>query len=128
MKDYVFTIKDDVCAANGKNPEATELLQKMKLWGTVEPYEKVIAGVKAEYQTVIDGLTKQLNAIKAQELTADEIVLLNAYRDCKFATGATYQARIDSLEKYLEEIRNDSQKRAAQIAELVSQLVDATAG
>ena len=122
MKEYVFTVMDDVCAANGKDVEATELLQKMSLYGKVEPLEKVLLAVKSEYQAVIDNITVQLNAIKAQELTPDEIVLLNAYRDCKTATGETYQKKIDSLEKYLEEVRISSQRRAAQIAELVNQL------
>ena len=46
MKDYAFIIKEDVCAANGKDVEATELIQKMKLWGEVKPLEDVLASVR----------------------------------------------------------------------------------
>ena len=121
MKKYVFTIKDDVCASNGKPVEATELLAKMKLWGDVEDYEKVVASVRAEYQEVVDNLTKQIAAIKEQELTDDEIVLLNAYRACKKSTGDKYQARIDVLEKHLNETREDYQAKFAKISELLTQ-------
>ena len=33
MKKVVFTIKDDVCAANNRDVNATNLLEKMKLRG-----------------------------------------------------------------------------------------------
>lgn len=121
MKKYVFTIKDDVCAANGKDIEATELLEKMKLWGDVEDYEKAVATVRAEYQATIDGLNSQLAAIKSQELTDDEINLLNAYRACKKATGDAYQARITELEKKLDEDRATYLKKAEQISLLLCQ-------
>ena len=127
MKKYVFTIKDDVCAANGKDVEATELLAKMRLWGDVEDYEKVLAPVCAEYQGMVDNLTAQVNAIKAQELTPDEIVLLNSYRDCKSATGEAYEKRICGLEQCLEDVRVASKKRAEQIAQLVAELAEANA-
>ena len=127
MKKYVFTIKDDVCVANGKDIEATELLQKMRLWGDVEPYEKVLAPVCNEYQDMVDNLTAQLNAIKAQELTPDEIVLLNSYRDCKEATGEAYEKRINTLEQCLEDVRISSKKRAEQIAQLVAELAEVNA-
>lgn len=120
MKKYVFTIKDDVCAANGKDIEATELLAKMRLWGDVEDYEKATAAERAEYQATIDGLTAQLSAIKSQELTDDEIVLLNSYRACKKATGDAYQARIDTLEQQLEDISTGYQKKIEQISALIS--------
>lgn len=124
MKDYAFIIKEDVCAANGKDVEATELIQKMKLWGEVKPLEDVLASVRKEYQTIIDNLTAQYNAIKAQELTPDEIVLLNSYRDCKAVTGEAYEKRISGLEQCLEDVRISSKKRAEQIAQLVAELAE----
>ena len=121
MKKYVFTIKDDVCAANDKDIEATELLAKMRLWGDVEEYDKVIAPVKAEYQAIVDNLTAQLSAIKAQELTDDEIVLLNAYRGCKGKTSESFLQRITALEDQLAAISAENQKRLAQIAAILEQ-------
>ena len=121
MKKYVFTIKDDVCAANGKDVEATELLAKMKLWGDVEDYDRAVAAVRSEYQATIDGLNAQLTAIKNQELTADEIDLLNAYRACKKVNGDKYEARIAALESQLDDISAENQKRLAQIAAILEQ-------
>lgn len=121
MKKYVFTIKDDVCAANDKDIEATELLAKMRLWGDVEDYDKVIAPLKAEYQGIVDNLTAQLTAIKAQELTDDEIVLLNAYRGCKGKTSEAFLQRITALEDQLAAISAENQKRLAQIAAILEQ-------
>ena len=119
MKKYVFTIKDDVCAANGKDVEATELLAKMKLWGDVEDYDRAVAAVRAEYQATIDGLNAQLSAIKDQELTADEIRLIIFYRELKAANDKVHLERIGALEKKLEDDAADYQKKAAQITELL---------
>lgn len=127
MTNVALKVKEDVCLANGKDPAATELIEKMKLWGEVTTLESEIAKVKAEYQAVIDNLTKQIKAIQAQELTPDEIVLLNSYRDCKAVTGEAYQRRIDGLEKCLEDVRISSQRRAAQIAQLVAELAEVSA-
>ena len=127
MTNVALKVKESVCLANGKDPAATELIEKMKLWGEVTPLEDEIAKVKAEYQAEIDKLTKQIQAIVAQELTPDEIVLLNSYRDCKAVTGESYLKRIDGLEKCLEEVRVASQRRAAQIAQLVAELAEANA-
>lgn len=121
MKKYVFTIKDDVCAANGKDVEATELISKMLLWGTVEDYDKATEVIRAEYQATITGLNNQLGAIKDQELTEDEIALLRAYRACKQSIGDKYQNRIIDLETQLGEISNDHQKRLSQIAAILAQ-------
>lgn len=118
MKKYVFTVKDDVCAANGKDVEATELIAKMQLWGSVEDYEKVIAAERAEYQTTVDNLTAQLNAIKDRELTDDELAIVKAYRACKAQTSGAYQTRIDGLEKQLEEVYTENKERALKLAEL----------
>lgn len=120
MKKYVFTIKDDVCAANGKDVEGTELLAKMKLWGDVEDYDAAVAAIRAEYETTIKNLTAQLTAIKDQELTNDEIELLNAYRTCKQGLSVVHQVRIVALETELEKIKADYQAKTARITELLA--------
>ena len=121
MKKFVFTIKDDVCAANGKDLEASELIAKMKLWGDVEDYERAVASVRTEYQAIIDNLNTQLAAIKEQELTDDEIIFLNFYRERKAILGKVYEARIGKLENELDEISAGFQKKIAQISELIAQ-------
>ena len=130
MKKYVFIIKDDVCAANGKDVNATELLQKMKLWGDVVDYDKETAVLRAEYQASIDNLAAQLNAVKAQELTPDEIAMVAAYRENKAVIGEKYQVRIDALEGQLEEIKVENDEGNARktqeriIARLQKQMND----
>lgn len=121
MKKYVFTIKDDVCAANGKDIEASELIGKMKLWGDVENYDSAVAKVTAEYETTIKNLGAQITAIKEQELTEDEIALLNSYRACKKNTSDKYAVRIETLERQLVDISDGYQKKLAQITELLTQ-------
>ena len=120
MKKYVFTVKDDVCTANGKDVEATELLAKMKLWGEVVDYDRAIAVVKAEYQTTVDNLTAQLSAINEQKLTEDELQIVLAYRDCKTAISNKFTNRIDELEGELVSIKNEDMLRAEKILALFS--------
>lgn len=121
MKKYVFTIKDDVCAANDKPVEATELISKMRLWGDVEDYDGAIAAVKAEYQATVNNLTAQLQAIKEQELTDDELRLVLSYRACKAAISEKYQNRIDTLEGQLEDIKVEEKNRLDQIMAILGQ-------
>lgn len=121
MSKYAFTFMEDVCNRNGVNSDPTELLEKMKLRGKVEDFDSAVATVRAECQTTIDNLTAQLNAIKSQELTDDEISLLNSYRACKKVNGDKYEARIDALEQQLEATKADYLKKAEQISALLTQ-------
>ena len=119
MKKYVFTVKDDVCAANGKDVNATELLTKMKLYGDVVDYDKATAAERAEYQSVVDSLSAQLDVIKAHNIPEEELVLLTAYRECKARLAAGYETRIDALEGQLDDIRVEEQNRIEQILALL---------
>ena len=115
MKKLVFTIKDDICAANGKDIAATELIEKMKLYGNVEDYDRVVATVRAEYQATADNLTAQISAIKAHDLTPDELELVKSYRACKANISGGYEARINMLETQLSDIRLEEQTRLEKI-------------
>lgn len=119
MKAYVFTVKEDICAANGKDVTATNLLEKMKLYGSVEDFDSVIAKYKAEYQLTVDNLNSQLEAIKSQKLTSDEIKLVKTYRDCKAATEKEAQDKIDAFAKLLDDIRSENAKRTEAILALL---------
>ena len=111
MKKYVFTIRDDVCTANGKDVEATELLAKMKLWGEVEDYDRAIAAVKAEYQATVDNLTTQITAIKEQELTVDEMRMVVAYRENKAEVVSRYIAEAESYKNELAGIKTEFERK-----------------
>lgn len=115
MKKYVFTVKEDICTANGKDVTATNLLEKMKLYGTVEDYDTVVASVKAEYQLSLDNVKKQYQAIVDQKLTDDELKLVVAYRERKEETNKVYAEKITSLEKQLTDIKTESEKRIEKI-------------
>lgn len=119
MKKVVFTIKDDVCAANNRDVNATNLLEKMKLYGSVEDYDTVVADMKREYQKSLDSLNAQYEAIKSQNLTDDEIKLINTYRACKAEIQKTYEAQISVLTKQLQDIKEESERRLEQIRAIV---------
>ena len=116
MKKYVFTMKEDVCEAHGKDAaKQAELLAVMAHYGTVEDYERVIAPVQAEYQGVVDNLTAQLTAIKEQELTVDEIKIVKAYRENKTSVVSEYIAEADKYKSQLEAVKNENEQRVAKL-------------
>ncbi len=121
MKKYVFTIKDDVCSANNKDINATELLGVMQHYGVVEDYDKVVAGVSNEYQSSIDGLTRQLTAIKDQELTDDEIAMVKAYRAQKQNTIASYKAVAENYASQLQAVKAENEQRNARIKAILGE-------
>lgn len=121
MKKYVFTVKDDVCAANNKPLDASELLVVMQKYGVVEDYEKVVAGVSNEYQSSIDGLTRQLTAIKEQELTDDEIVIVKAYRAQKANVTNALHAQISERDNQLRDIKSKHEQMSARIVALLGE-------
>lgn len=93
MKTYVFTVKDDICNQHGKTEQnKQELLKVLTHYGTIEDYDAVIAIERAKYQAVIDNQTKQIEAIKDQELTADEISMVKAYRAAKQGVVSQHKA------------------------------------
>ena len=92
MKKVVFTIKEDICEKNGKDVNATELLQIMTHYGSVEEYDLAVSKDKVEYQAIVDNLTKQLAMIKEQELTVDEMDLVKSYRTLKSKVEAQHLA------------------------------------
>jgi hypothetical protein len=115
VKKYVLTVMPDVAVGNGKDPAATELLEKMALYGKVTPLDSEVAALRAEYQTSFDNLMKQFLAIQDQALTEDEILFLNFYRERKAANGKVYEGRIATLESKIAEAIETAEKKAAQL-------------
>lgn len=131
MKKYVFTVRDDICVKNGKDVNATMLLEKMRLYGTVEDYDRNMVAVKAEYQTVIDDVSARYDAIKSQNLTSEEIQLVNLYRSLRAEATAQYEAEVakvkkelgtenDSLRQQLADVKAEHESRVAKIAEILA--------
>ena len=80
MAKWTLDIREDICKANGKDIQATELLKVMQTYGTVEPFEKSVANVVAPLQNTIENLVKQLEDIEDKNLTEDEMAIVKAYR------------------------------------------------
>lgn len=119
MKKVVFTVQDDVCLKNNKDPNAVELFAVLPHYGIVEDYDRHIANLKADYQKALDSMTAQYNAIKEQELTADEILLVRTYRDNKQTIVTEYVAKNDELANELQAIKSANEIRNAQIKALL---------
>lgn len=119
MKKVVLTIKEDVCQKNGKDVNATDLLNVMAHYGTVEDFDTALAKEKSESQATIDGLNAQLNAIKEQELTVDEIKMVKAYRENKMAVVSDCEKKLNAM---AETLRLGNEKLAQAKAVISAQL------
>ena len=121
MKKYVFTIKEDVCSANGKDINATELIGVMQHYGVVEDYDRVVTALCTEHQSTIDGLNRQLSAIKEQELTDDEIAIIRAYRAQKTNVTTSLKAVAEGYANQLREVKAKHEQLSAKIVQLLGE-------
>jgi uncharacterized damage-inducible protein DinB len=120
MKKYVFTVKDDVCLANEKDVNAVRVLEVMKTYGSVEDYDAHIAAVKNEYQEALDNVVAQNEAIKQQNLTDEEIALVNEYRKQRAKAVQTYIDENARLNQTLETVKAEHEKTIAIIANVIN--------
>ena len=98
MKQYVFTMMDDVCTANHKTEEQKQsVLKKLAEYGTVESYDSVVAQERAKYQSVIDNQTRQIEAIHERELTDGEMSPLHEAADVCLCANTDMASFVDSL-------------------------------
>lgn len=119
MEQYVLIIDKPKCTDAGRDPNAVELLQKMGLYGTVKTIEEYMAEVNAAHKKETDDLIAQIEAIKSQKLSTNEVALLNAVRAY---TAKETQVHIDAknaLENQLKEISAENEKRNDAIAVLI---------
>lgn len=115
MKAIVVTIMDDVCAKNGRDPQGTKLIEIAKTFGSVESLESVLSAERAKSQSIIDGLTAQLESIKEQKVTPEELKVLKAIREKSVAEKAESEAIIASRDAQLKAIQVENENRAAKI-------------
>lgn len=107
MKSFVFTMQEDVCNANGKTEaNKQDLLKVLPHYGTVEDLDAFINAEKAKYQAVIDNQQKQLDSIRDQELTDDEIAMVKAYRAAKNAVVAKHIAVENECRQTIQKLEN----------------------
>lgn len=120
MKHFSFKIKKDICEANDKSFEATELLRAMSHYGEVTPFDAEVAVLKRDYETTISNLSSQLEEIKEKALTDDEMGVVRAYRVAKNTVVSKYTAENDSLRESLRKADEKAKEMSKKICETLA--------
>ena len=106
MAKWVLDVREDVCKANGKDVQATELLKVMRTYGEVTPFETAVANEIAPLQKTIDNLVKQIEDIEEQNLTEDEMAIVKAYRLAVGGVVAQHIAVENECRKTIETLQS----------------------
>lgn len=120
MKKYIFTVRDDTCVANEKDVNATRVLEVMRTYGTVEDYDAHVAVIKKEYQDALDNVVAQNEAIKAQNLSDEEIELVNQYRLLRARAVKAHIEECEALRTTLEEVKAEHERTIEVIAKVIN--------
>lgn len=126
MKSIVVHIREDVCAQNGRDPEAVKLIEVARTFGTVETLDSAMAAERSKQQTVFNNLTAQYEAdlaekeakIKAIEefnVTPEELEVLRAIRAKSASEAVQYKKEIHTRDEQLRAIQVENENRAAAI-------------
>ena len=92
----------------------------MKTYGTVEDYDTVITQIKAEYQEALDNVVAQNEAIKHQNLSDEEIAIVNEYRKQRAKAVQVYIEENANLNKTLEEVKVEHEKTIELISNVIN--------
>lgn len=118
MQKLVFIIKEDTLDAHGKTQQnVSDLLDKMREYGTVEDYDANVAALKGEYQAVIDEITSRYEAIKGQNLDEAEIRLVNLFRELLTIKVKSYVDKNVELEGHIDTMKAEAERCANLIME-----------
>lgn len=117
MKQYVFTVDENVCLANNKDVTAANLLEVMKTYGTVEDYDTHFAAEKAKTQAVVDGLVAKYEAIESQKLSNGEIKAVNLLRELIADAVKVYVEKNTELENHINVMKSEAERCANLIME-----------
>ena len=121
MEKIVFTIREDMCDQNVKTPTMVAALKEtMSKYGTLVPYDTDVAKLKQEYQDNIDALTKQLDAIRANDLNENEINLVNCFR----VLCTKIHAESEKTEQQLRDALDKANKKLAETRSLIQSVID----
>ena len=119
MKVIVITIQDDVCAKNGRDPEATALIEAARSFGKVESWDAAVAVERSKYQAVIDNMKTQLAAIEETGVTPEELKVLRAIREKSAIENAHFEKTIADRDEQLNAIRAENENRNEQIKNIL---------
>lgn len=120
MKKVVFTVKDDVCARNGKDPNATDLFAVMGHYGTIESYDTVIAKVSAEQNSIIVGLNQKISSMEQSSAAEIELPVLRAIRDLVDASVSIVKDENAQLKESLKKADEKAKNLSIAIGETLA--------
>lgn len=120
MKKVVFTVKDDVCARNGKDPNATDLFAVMGHYGTIESYDTVIAKVSAEQNSIIVGLNQKIASMEQSSAAEVELPVLRAIRDLVDASVSIVKDENAQLKESLKKADEKAKNLSVAIGETLA--------
>lgn len=120
MKKVVFTVKDDVCARNGKDPNATDLFAVMCHYGTIESYDTVIAKVSAEQNSIIVGLNQKISSMEQSSAAEIELPVLRAIRDLVDASVSIVKDENAQLKESLKKADEKAKNLSIAIGETLA--------
>lgn len=120
MKKVVFTVKDDVCARNGKDSNATDLLNVMANYGTVESYDTVVARITAEQSAIINGLNQKLAVMEENSATEAELPALKAIREVVAASVNVVKDENNQLKESLRKADEKAKNLSIAIGETLA--------
>lgn len=120
MKKVVFTVKDDVCARNGKDPNATDLFAVMGHYGTIESYDTVIAKVAAEQNSIIVGLNQKISSMEQSSAAEVELPVLRAIRDLVDASVSIVKDENAQLKESLKKADEKAKNLSVAIGETLA--------
>ena len=109
MKSYVVTIMDDVCMKNDKDETMqSDLLKKLREYGTVESYDEHIAKHDAKWQKSLDEIKAEHEKVKAVACKDEfELAVLKACRVT--VDNAVNEVNVEK-EKYRVALENNQEK------------------
>ena len=125
-KSFVVHVREDIAKANGRDPEATKLMDLAKTFGTVESLDSALSAERAKHQAVITNLNSQYEAeiaekdayiasIEEKAVTDAELKVLRVMREKEAAEKAGYESEIATRDEQLKAIQIENENRAAAI-------------
>ena len=129
MKDLVIHIREDVCKAHNRDPEATALIEAARTFGTVETLENALASEKAKWQANLNNLSAQhevevkelkarIAAIEENAVTPAELEILRGIRKKAAAESEEYVKAINARDEQFQALMLENDARKEQIKAL----------
>lgn len=104
MRKFVFEFVESVYMANNKTEQNIKELQDVLVkYGVSQDYDTHMANACKQYIETIDYLKKEIEKIKAYNVSEDELAMLIAHRNAKDKAVKSEKEYSSNLEKTLTE-------------------------